>query len=81
MAKYSRVRAVGLSSAALLQQQQQQPAYAPGYDQPGAAAGPPDIGVRGRLITLISAVRTLLRCLCSSFSGLSCTLTADPQSL
>ncbi|EIN10742.1 Yos1-like protein, partial [Punctularia strigosozonata HHB-11173 SS5] len=34
--------------------------YAQGYDQPGLA-GQQDIGVKGRLINLISAVRTLLR--------------------
>lgn len=42
----------------------QQPAtYNQAYDQSGygGAGGPPDIGVKGRTIALISAVRTLLR--------------------
>ncbi|EPQ59231.1 Yos1-like protein [Gloeophyllum trabeum ATCC 11539] len=31
------------------------------YEQPGFAGGQVDIGFKGRLITLISAVRTLMR--------------------
>ncbi|KZT24511.1 Yos1-like protein [Neolentinus lepideus HHB14362 ss-1] len=31
------------------------------YEQPGFAGGQADIGVKGRLINLISAVRTLMR--------------------
>jgi immediate early response 3-interacting protein 1 len=35
--------------------------YNQGYDQTGYSAGQQDIGVKERLINLISAVRTLLR--------------------
>ncbi|KAK7695988.1 hypothetical protein QCA50_000628 [Cerrena zonata] len=35
--------------------------YAQPYDQTGYATGQQDIGVKGRIINLISAVRTLMR--------------------
>ena len=39
--------------------------YAQPYDQSGYAAGQQDIGVKGRIINLISAVRTLMRSTCT----------------
>lgn len=58
---YSRAPSVGWSSsqAQPMSQNFAQP-YAQPYDQ-AAYAGGQDIGVKGRLINLISAVRTLMR--------------------
>lgn len=41
------------------------------YDQTGYSAAQPDIGVKGRMINLIGAVRTLMRSICCSclFTG------------
>lgn len=41
--------------------------YAQPYDQSGYATGQQDIGVKGRIINLISAVRTLMRSMCTLF--------------